>query len=370
MSWTGFGGGWTKDGVHYGGDDSGSIGGGGIKLDGYGNPVGTRSPNASDIAAQFNSYGGTQISPSQVSNIRSNGDGGYSADIAGESHTVSSGGSSTTSNTVGGFTGVGTPQSNGGAGLNGGVSNWNDAANFIRSGTIPPNFKLEGGKVGIMTPIYRESGVGHGTQIEVFTGKYKFVEVPTLTNAYNEGVKERSEYAAAVKLTADFFKAVGENFGAQQAAIAQELAAAAKGQTMFDVDRAMAAFTRNQAILDANLSVSNRTAIANAVASIDRAQAAANLKAFGKTFGIVSATMDIYDLGMSLYNAVLTGDWRSFFVKAYSLILARDAGILTAWAFSMILGAPVGILGYVVIITAVSAMVNEDLVNKAVKLIQ
>lgn len=369
MSWTGFGGEW-HDGVHSGGDSSGSIGGGGIKLDGYGNPVGTRSPNASDIAAQFNSYGGTQISPSQVSNIRSNGDGSYSADIAGESHTVSSGGSSTTGNTVGGFTGVGTPQSNGGAGLNGGVSNWNDAATFIRAGTIPPNFKQENGKIGIMTPIYRESGVGHGTQIEVFTGKYKFVEVPSLTKAYNEGVTERSEYAAAIKLTADFFKEVGERYGAQQTAIAQELAAFAKGKSMLDVDRAMAAFTQNRAILDANLSVSNRIAYASALESIDRNSAAISLKAFGKTFGFVGLAMDGYDLLMALTNAIRTDDWRSFFVKAEALILARDAGAITAWAFSILRGTPIGLLGYVIVMVAVSSLVNEDLVNKAVKLLQ
>lgn len=367
MSWTGFGGEW-HDGVHSGGDDSGSIGGGGIKLDGNGNPVGTRSPNASDIAAQFNSYGGTQISPSQVSNIQSNGNGSYSANIAGQTNTVSSGGS-TTANVIGGFTGVSTSGGSSGNGTNGAL-NWNDAATFVRAGTIPRGFKLQNGKVGIDTPIYRESGAGHGTQIEVFTGKYKFVEVPSLTSAYNEGVKERDEYAAAIKLTADFFKEVGERYGAQQAAIAQELAAFAKGKSMLDVDRAMAAFTQNRAILDANLSVSNRIAYASALESIDRNSAAISLKAFGKTFGFVGLAMDGYDLLTSLTNAIRTDDWRSFFVKAEALLLARDAGAITAWAFSILRGTPIGLLGYVIVMVAVSSLVNEDLVNKTVKLLQ
>ncbi|TCB91782.1 colicin-like pore-forming protein [Enterobacter wuhouensis] len=368
MAWTGFGGSWN-DGVHSGGDDSGSIGGGGIKLDGKGNPTGTRAPSASDIAAQFNSFGGTQISPSQVSNIRSDGDGGFQANIAGENHGVSVNGSNLNSNVSSGFTGVSTPASNGGKGVDGGVSNWNDAASLVRKGTIPSNFKLQDGKIGIMTPVYRESGVGHGTQIEVFTGKYKFVEVPSLTKAYNEGVKERGEYAAAVKITADFYKEVGAKYGAQQAAIAKELAAAAKGNAMMDVNKAIAAFTKNQAILDANLTVSNRTAIANALAATNRAQVASNLKMFGKTFGIVGITMDVYDLTNSLVNAIKTGDWRSFFVKAGSMILAHDAGIVAAWAFSIILGTPLGILGYIVVMTAVSALVNESLVNKTIALL-
>lgn len=67
MAWTGFGGSWSG-GVHSGGDSSGSIGG---------SSRGMRAPSPADIASQFNSYGGTQITASQVSNIKSDGSGGY-----------------------------------------------------------------------------------------------------------------------------------------------------------------------------------------------------------------------------------------------------------------------------------------------------
>lgn len=132
MAWTGFGGGWSN-GVHSGGDDSGSIGGGGIQLDGKGNPVNTRAPNANDIVSQFNSYGGTQITSSQVSNIRSDGYGGYAADIAGQTHTVSSETGSETSNTVSGFTGVSTSS-------NGNANGWNNVTYQIQQGRIPSDF--------------------------------------------------------------------------------------------------------------------------------------------------------------------------------------------------------------------------------------
>ncbi len=88
-----FGGSWSN-GVHSGGDSSGSIGGSSVVM---------RAPTSSEVASQFNSYGGTQITASMVSNIRANDLGGYSADIAGANNTVSSGGSSHTSNTVSGF---------------------------------------------------------------------------------------------------------------------------------------------------------------------------------------------------------------------------------------------------------------------------
>ncbi|MBC5444562.1 klebicin B, partial [Klebsiella pneumoniae] len=80
---------------------------GGFNYNGEGaTSSGLSSPSASDVANQFNSFGGTQIRASDVSNIRSDGNGGYMADIRGQIHTVSSEEGSTTSTTVGGFDGV------------------------------------------------------------------------------------------------------------------------------------------------------------------------------------------------------------------------------------------------------------------------
>ncbi|MCW9529395.1 S-type pyocin domain-containing protein [Klebsiella grimontii] len=66
---------------------------------------GLSSPSAGDVANQFNSFGGTQIRASDVSNIRSDGNGGYMADIRGQTNNVSSEAGSKTSTTVGGFYG-------------------------------------------------------------------------------------------------------------------------------------------------------------------------------------------------------------------------------------------------------------------------
>ena len=77
---------------------------GGFNYNGEGaTSSGLSSPSASDVANQFNSFGGTQIRASDVSNIRSDGNGGYMADIWGQIHTVSSEEGSTT---VSGFDGV------------------------------------------------------------------------------------------------------------------------------------------------------------------------------------------------------------------------------------------------------------------------
>ena len=65
------------------------------------------TPTASDVASQYNGYGGDRINSSDVSNIRSDGRGGYTADINGHYHTVTdSDGGSETSNTFGDFSSV------------------------------------------------------------------------------------------------------------------------------------------------------------------------------------------------------------------------------------------------------------------------
>ncbi|MGL4724947.1 MAG: colicin-like pore-forming protein [Scandinavium sp.] len=126
MAWTGFGGSWSN-GVHSGGDDSGSIGGGSSR--------GMRAPTPSEVASQFNSHGGTQISASQVSNIRSDGSGGYTADIRGADNRVSSEAGSRTSNSVGGFSGILTSS---GKGTNGGSSSSADTSTSPKGWNIKP----------------------------------------------------------------------------------------------------------------------------------------------------------------------------------------------------------------------------------------
>lgn len=126
MAWTGFGGSWS-DGVHSGGDDSGSIGGGSKVM---------RAPTAAEVAAEFNSNGGMQITASQVSNIRSDGDGGFSADIQGATHTITMDGVSHTSNTVGSFSGILTSSSN--IGNNGGGTGNNTSSSSTGGWNITP----------------------------------------------------------------------------------------------------------------------------------------------------------------------------------------------------------------------------------------
>ncbi|HFO8665658.1 TPA: colicin-like pore-forming protein [Escherichia coli] len=52
-----------------------------------------------------------------------------------------------------------------------------------------------------------------------------------------------------------------------------------------------------------------------------------------------------------------------------SLAAGRAASAVTAWTFSVMLGTPVGILGFAIIMAAVSALVNDKFIEQVNKLI-
>lgn len=362
--WTGFGGSWN-DGVHSGGDDSGSIGGGGIKLDGHGNPVGTRSPNASDIAAQYNNFGGTQITSSQVSNIRGDGLGGYSADISGSNHTVATGSDAPKTTTVGGFTGIANSGNNG-KGKNepaGSVSDWNEATNLVRAGTIPTNFTLKDEKVGAMVPVYKTFHSGHGDTYDKKVGE-QFMEIPALTAAYNEGLTERNSMRDAIKFSSNFFQELTSKYGDKASQLATELADAAKGKQIRNVEEALAAFDKYKNSLGSKFNAVDRAAIANALRSLDQAEMARNLAKFSKAFGITNIAFDVGDIAFAMAEAYETENWRPVALKLEALAVGKVATQVVATVFAAIIGVPLGIVGFAIVMALTSAFIDDTLVDQ------
>lgn len=376
MAWTGFGGQWNN-GVHSGGDDSGSIGGGGIKLDGKGNPVGTRAPTAEEIASQWNSFGGSQIKPSDVSNIRPDGEGTYQANIAGNYHVVSSQGANTPfaserSNVAAGFSGGVGPTPDG-RGNNSAPSNpkaeaeakkWIETVKAVRAGNIPYGYVLNDGKVGVNVPQYVERRKGRGDTYTV-RGKDLFVVSPELTKAYQDGLAERAEILDAVKFTSDFYKDLAGKFGQHNANIAKELAEAAKGKKIRNSKDALAAVDKFNNRLSKKYGAKDLEAVARALESVNRDAMAKNLSKFGKAFGVASYAVDAYNvLYVEFPKAIRTKNYRPMLVKLEAILLGADAGIVAAWAFSALLATPMGILTFALIMALLSAMINEKRIEE------
>lgn len=173
----------------------------------------------------------------------------------------------------------------------------------------------------------------------------------------------------AIKLTSDFYRTIYDEFGKQASELAKELASVSQGKQIKSVDDALNAFDKFRNNLNKKYSIQDRMAISKALEAINQVHMAENFKLFSKAFGFTGKVIDRYDVAVELQKAVKTDNWRPFFVKLESLAAGRAASAVTAWAFSVMLGTPVGILGFAIIMAAVSAFVNDKFIEQVNKLI-
>ncbi len=182
--------------------------------------------------------------------------------------------------------------------------------------------------------------------------------------------KEEEAMKDAIKTTADFYKELTEKFGEQSAKVAKELADAAKGKTLKNTQEALKAFEKYKDVLNKKFSVADREVVAKALESVRREHIAQNLAKFSKAFNYTGKAIDAYDVFVvELPKAIRTQNFRPLFVKVETLGAGMAATALTAFAFSVMLGTPLGLFGFAIIMTVVSVLIDEKLmekVNKAV----
>lgn len=357
MAWTGFGGSWSN-GVHSGGDDSGSIGGGSVRIDSKGNPRNTRSPNASEIASQYNSYGGRQITANQVSNIRRNDNGSYSADIAGQTTTVSSETGSTTSNTLSGFTGVSTSKNTGAGG-------WESITRQIHQGKIPPDFILKDGKIGI-------------------AANKKFLEVPALTAAYSESMKqkkandEKNLLLKTSAIIADSGQKISEKLNVHFSSIAKEIANDIKNFHGKKIRKASdATKTLNKIVNSTNprmkLSNADRVSAIKALKAYNINVFANNFKNLGTSFKVADIAMKSQIIIDKTIVGFETGNWSPLMLEieamAVSGIFSSAAiglvgALITAYLVPSSLLASVLTIAAVIAFTILASFIDISLIEK------
>ncbi|WP_261154685.1 colicin-like pore-forming protein, partial [Serratia ficaria] len=188
----------------------------------------------------------------------------------------------------------------------------------------------------------------------------------------DEEAKKKEEEAVkeAVKFTADFYKEVFKVYGEKAEKLAKLLADQTKGKKIRNVDDALKAYDKYNSNIKKKINAKDREAIAKALESVDVGKAAKNIAKFSKGLGYVGKAIDRYELlFVELPKAVRTGNWRPFFVKVETIGAGMAASALTAFTFAVLLGNPVGLLGYALIMAAVGALITDDLVDEANKLI-
>ena len=173
----------------------------------------------------------------------------------------------------------------------------------------------------------------------------------------------------AVKFTADFYKEVFSVYGEKAEQLANLLATQAKGKNIRNIDDALKAYEKHKTNINKKINAQDRAAIAKALESVDVKEAAKNFAKFSKGLGYVGPTMDVVDLVLELRKAIKEDNWRTFFVKIEAIAISFGATQLAALAFASLLGAPVGLLGYALIMAGIGALVSDDVVDAANKII-
>ncbi|MBX9479083.1 hypothetical protein J8Z85_08135 [Yersinia enterocolitica] len=176
--------------------------------------------------------------------------------------------------------------------------------------------------------------------------------------------KKAQEEIDAVKFTADFYKELTSKYGDNASKIAQELAEAAKGKQIRNVDEALKAFGQYKDVLNKKFSAKDREAMAKALESVDRGLMAKNLAKFSKAFGVTSKVIDGIDIVVEFKKAVRTDIWRPFFVKLETLAAGAGASWLVAFAFAVLTATPLGIVGFGFLIAIVGFLINDELIEK------
>lgn len=176
--------------------------------------------------------------------------------------------------------------------------------------------------------------------------------------------QEFNDIKDSVKFTISFYEKATQEFGKKAAQLSRELAEQSKGKTIRNVEDALRTYEKYGQNINNKINAKDRAAIIKALESIDAKQLASNLGKFSKGLGYTNHAINAVELLVEFKNAVKTGNWRPFFVKATSITAGLAAVALTAFAFSLITGGPVGILGYALIIATVGALIDDALVEK------
>ena len=233
----------------------------------------------------------------------------------------------------------------------------------VLQGVLPAGYWLSNGKV--MTKVTKQrtangGGKGNDRTYTVTVNE----EVPTLTKIYNDGVTQRKiELQDALKFTADFYKELTGKYSQKASVLAQTFATQVKGKSLRNIDEALVAYERYRNSLGAKFGAKDRNAIINALQSVKYADLSGNLSKHSKALGYYGGFADGFGLIQDIINAFKTNNWRPVFVKLESLVVGKLAIGVTAFAFDIIAGAPLGIIGFALIIALVGALVDDSLMN-------
>ncbi|EAW8184857.1 hypothetical protein HX52_21915 [Salmonella enterica] len=337
-----------------------------------------RPPTAADIAAQFNSFGGRQITADQVSNIREDGFGGYIADIEGATHNVSSEMGSETSNSVGSFTGVPELTEGGDSGKENNVAG---DSGFVWGGEsksesvdkaisdvnqkisemqkqlplLEATMKEKQEKIEELKKMFRNHSY-HGIrdaqrQYDEAMNKHKQLEdnITALKGTLSELEKKKeSDAKEALTKASELISAmgdkIGEHLGDKYKSVAKEIADDIKnfqGKTIRSYNDAMASLNKILSNPAMKVNQADKDALVNAWKQVNAQDIANKLGNLSKTFKVADIVLKVEKVREKSIEGYETGNWGPLMLEVESWVLSGVA-----------VGVAMGILGYVAPVVA------------------
>ncbi|EII2810281.1 hypothetical protein R3P88_005035 [Salmonella enterica] len=350
-----------------------------------------RPPTAADIAAQYNSFGGTQITASMVSNIRPDGFGGYLANIEGASHTVSSETGVETTTSLSGFTGV--PVSTGKVNSgNGGSGSGNSGFTWggeVKSDSVDKAIQDVNQKILDMQkqlPVIEttmKEKQEEAERIKKMFRSHSFHRVREAQWAYDDAVKKYKQFedninalkgslselekqkdsnekevlTKASELITAMGDKVGEYLGGKYKTLAKEIADEIKnfqGKTIRSYGDAMASL--NEVLSNPGLKVykGDKDALVNAWRQVNAQDMANKLGNMSRAFKVADLVMKVEKVREKSIVGHDTGDWGPLILEVESWVLSGIAYSVALSIFSATLGT--ALLSFGLPITAVGIM--------------
>ncbi|WP_310572802.1 colicin-like pore-forming protein [Klebsiella sp. BIGb0407] len=166
-----------------------------------------------------------------------------------------------------------------------------------------------------------------------------------------------------ISIASDFYKSLADKFGDRFSEKAKSLPIESKSKKIRSATEAIAAFDKYKNILNKKFSITDRVAIAKALESIDKQMMAAQLKKFGKMFGIIGESLLWGQFLAGIVKGLRTGEWEDAIIGGEKIAVGKIAAFIAVVAFSSIAVSPVGIIGFSFIMATTSALISDDMLK-------
>lgn len=177
-------------------------------------------------------------------------------------------------------------------------------------------------------------------------------------------VRDVADFRSDLGVVFNVLNQMSDRFGQKLEEESKRLAQLAYGKQLRSVDEAIAAFGPYQAAIISKYGNAELQSIANAIESMDKAQMAVQLKAWGRYFGYAGDALDAYAVTTGIVKGLRTNDWSDAISAMESFVGGKIVGLAVAVAFSSLAVSGVGIVGYALLYGLAAATFNTDTLNE------